>query len=70
MLIYLYFKFNFLIILQKEGVNFSQLNFDPNSNGMTISKSLNLFGELRDMQLDYNNLYCKLNIIFLYAHIN
>lgn len=42
---------------KKEGAKFSQLNFDPNSNGKTISQSLNAFGELRDMQLGDNNLY-------------
>ncbi|VVC26259.1 Hypothetical protein CINCED_3A006003 [Cinara cedri] len=46
--------------LIKEGATFSQLNFDPNSNGMIISKSLNLFGELRDMQqLNQNSLYMR-----------
>jgi hypothetical protein len=45
--------------LIKEGATFSQLNFDPKSNGMTISKSLNLFGELRDMQLGNSNIYSE-----------
>ncbi|KAF0760009.1 non-lysosomal glucosylceramidase, partial [Aphis craccivora] len=45
--------------LIKEGAAFSQLNFDPKSNGMTISKSLNLFGELRDMQLGHSILYMR-----------
>lgn len=31
---------------------------------MSISKSLNLFGELRDMQLDRNNLYSKHIVTF------
>lgn len=48
------------MFLLKEGATFSQLNFDPNSNGMVISKSLNLFGELRDMQqLGQNSLYSE-----------
>lgn len=29
---------------------------------MTVSRSLNLFGELRDMKLDRSNLYSKFKV--------
>lgn len=37
----------------------SQINFDPTGNGMTVSQSLNLFGDLRTMPGEKINLYSK-----------
>ncbi|XP_050440390.1 non-lysosomal glucosylceramidase isoform X2 [Adelges cooleyi] len=43
----------------KDRGTLSQLNFDPNSNGMSVSKSLKLFGELKEMGEKKDNLYSK-----------
>lgn len=51
--------FYFIFIFQKKGGNLSQLNFDPNGNGMSVLQSLHLFGELKSMSVKDNNLYCK-----------
>lgn len=46
----------------QDGGSMSQLNFDPNSNGMSVTKSLNLFGELRSMPGKDNDLYSNLQL--------
>ncbi|XP_050524900.1 non-lysosomal glucosylceramidase isoform X2 [Daktulosphaira vitifoliae] len=43
----------------KHNGTFSQANFDPNSNGISISKSLKLFGELKAIEIDHNNMFMK-----------